>query len=170
ADAATPGPLASLTTSPAVAADEQLGLLPFKISDLAGFEIGGVLPGRAVVLGDPPGQATPQPQPHIFVSVGAGGPSQTSDRDAFAREVFATTPNVRDVRVTSSEPLRIVGQPGHQIMAQARDGAGMTDLAVVQWLRFGGGAYLQVVGISRVDAWQTAYPRFRAVRDSIDTR
>jgi hypothetical protein len=46
----------------------------------------------------------------------------------------------------------------------------MTDLTVVQWLRFGGGAYLQVVGISRVDAWQTAYPRFRTVRDSIEPR
>ena len=74
------------------------------------------------------------------------------------------------LRVTSSESLRIVGQPGHQIMAQARDGAGMTDLTVVQWLRFGGDAYLQVVGISRVDAWQTAYPRFRTVRDSIEPR
>jgi hypothetical protein len=169
-DSAIRAALATLAIRSIVPADEQLGLLPFKINDLAGFEIGGILPGRAVVLGDPPAPATAQPLPHIFVSVGAGGPSQTSDRDAFARDVFAAIPNVRDVRVTSSEPLRIIGQPGHQIMAQARDPAGMMDLSVVQWLRFGGGGYLQVVGIARVDAWQAAYPRFRAVRDSIEPR
>ena len=162
--------LSTLAIRSTVPAAEQLGLLPFKVSDLAGFEIGGILPGQAVVLGDPPAQATAQPMPHIFVSVGAGGPSQTSDRDTFAREVFAAIPNVRDARVTGSEPLRIVGQPGHQIMAQARDPTGMVDLTVVQWLRFGTGGYLQVVGIARVDAWQAAYPRFRAVRDGIEPR
>jgi hypothetical protein len=162
--------LSTLAIRSHVPTDEQLSLLPFKISDLAGFELGGILPGRAVVLGDPPTLASAQPLPHIFVSIGAGGPSQTSDRDAFARDVFATTPNVRDVRVTSSEPLRIIGQPGYQIMAQARDPTGAADLTVVQWLRFGGGGYLQIVGIARVDAWPAAYPRFRAVRDSIEPR
>ena len=43
-------------------------------------------------------------------------------------------------------------------------------LTVVQWLRFGGGAYLQMVGIARAEAWKDAYPRFRSVRDGIDTR
>jgi hypothetical protein len=162
--------LLTLAIRSTVPADEQLSLLPFKISDLAGFEIGGVLPGQAVLLADTPGQTTALPLPQIFVSIRAGGPSQSGDRDAFAREVFATVANVRDVRMASSEPLRVAGQPGHQIMAQARDPAGMTDLTVVQWLRFGGGAYLQIVGIARVDAWQAAYPRFRAVRDSIEAR
>lgn len=162
--------LSTLAIRSTVPVDEQLGLLPFKISDLAGFAIGGVLPGRAVVLGDPPDPATAPPAPHIIVSIGAGGPAQTSDRDDFAREVFATVPNVRDGRVTSSEPLRIIGQPGHQIMAQAHDPSGTVDLTVVQWLRFGGGGYLHMVGIARVDGWQAAYPRFRAVRDSIEPR
>jgi hypothetical protein len=162
--------LSTLAVRSTVPVDEQLSLLPFKISDLAGFAIGGILPGRAVVLGDPPGEAAAGPAPHIVVSVGAGGPAQTSDRDDFAREIFATIPNVRDGRVTSSEPLRIIGQPGHQIMAQARDPTGTVDLTVVQWLRFGGGGYLHMVGIARVDGWQAAYPRFRAVRDSIEPR
>jgi len=86
------------------------------------------------------------------------------------RDVFAAIPNVRDVRVMTSEPLRILGQHGHQILAQAKDATGATSLTLVQWLRFGGGGYLQVVGMARVEAWQEAYPRFRAVRDGIEPR
>jgi len=67
-------------------------------------------------------------------------------------------------------PRRIGGQQGHQILATARDGAGSTGLTVVQWLRFGGGAYLQMIGIARADAWKDAYPRFRSVRDGIEPR
>ena len=84
--------------------------------------------------------------------------------------MFAAIPNVREVRVTSAEPLRIIGQPGYQILAQARDPAGTASLTVVQWLRFGGGGYLQLVGIARADGWPEAYPRFRAVRDGIEPR
>ena len=122
------------------------------------------------MLSDAPADTGAQSQPHIFVSVAPGGPAQTSDREAFARDVFAAVANVRDVRVITSEPLRIIGQPGHQILAQARDPAGTTILTVVQWLRFGGGGYLQLVGMARVDAWQETYPRFRAVRDGIEPR
>jgi hypothetical protein len=162
--------LATLAIRATVPVEEQLSLLPFKIAELAGFQVGGVMPGRAVVLSDAPAEALGQPQPHIFVSVAPGGPAQTSDRDAFARDVFAAIPNVRDIRVITSEPLRIVGQPGHQILAQARDSTGAANLTVVQWLRFGGGGYLQLVGIARADAWHEAYPRFRAVRDGIEAR
>jgi hypothetical protein len=41
---------------------------------------------------------------------------------------------------------------------------------VVQWLRFGGGAYLHLIGVSRTDAWTPAYTRFRQVRDGIESR
>jgi hypothetical protein len=169
-DAAIRATLATLAMRVTVPVEEQLSLLPFKIAELAGFQVGGVLPGRAVVLSDAPADTLGQPQPHIFVSVAPGGPAQSSDRDAFARDVFAAVPNVRDIRLTTSEPLRIVGQPGHQILAQARDPAGAISLTVVQWLRFGGGGYLQLVGIARADAWHEAYPRFRAVRDGIEPR
>jgi len=48
--------------------------------------------------------------------------------------------------------------------------SGGTSLKVVQWLRFGGGGYIQVVGIAPVEAWPDSYPRFRAVRDGIAPR
>ena len=66
--------------------------------------------------------------------------------------------------------MRIGGQQGHQILANARDAAGTSVLTVAQWLRFGSGAYLQMVGIARTDAWKDAYPRFRSVRDGIEPR
>jgi hypothetical protein len=172
-DAAIRAALATLALRASVPADEQLGLVPFKISELAKFRIAGVIPGRAVMLSDAPADVAGPPEatlePHILIAIAPGGPAQSSDRDAFARDLFATIPNLRDVRITASEPLRIGGQQGHQIFANGRDPAG-SELTVVQWLRFGGGGYMQMVGIAGNDAWKDAYPRFRAVRDGVDPR
>lgn len=173
-DAAIRASLATLAFRAAVPVDEQLGLLPFKVSELSGFRIAGVIPGRAVMLSDAPAGAPGSPdstnEPHIFAAIAPGGPAQSADRDTFAREVFATLPNIREIRVTTSEPLRMAGQQGHQIIADAKDASGTSPLTVVQWLRFGGGGYMQIVGIARADAWKDAYPRFRSVRDGIEGR
>jgi hypothetical protein len=173
-DAAIRASLATLAFRAAVPVDEQLGLLPFKVGELSGFRIAGVIPGRAVMLSDAPAGAPGSPdstnEPHIFAAIAAGGPAQSADRDTFAREVFATLPNIREIRVTTSEPLRMAGQQGHQIIADAKDASGTSPLTVVQWLRFGGGGYMQIVGIARADAWKDAYPRFRSVRDGIEAR
>jgi hypothetical protein len=72
--------------------------------------------------------------------------------------------------VTVSEPLRISGQSGYQTMAEAKDARTGTNVMVVQWLRFGGGGYLQMVGIARADAWPRALARLRTVRDSVELR
>ena len=173
-DAAIRASLATLAFRAAVPVDEQLGLLPFKVGELSGFRIAGVIPGRAVMLSDAPAGAPGSPdstnEPHIFAAIAAGGPAQSADRDTFAREVFATLPNIREIRVATSEPLRMAGQQGHQILASAKDASGTSPLTVVQWLRFGGGGYMQIVGIARADAWKDAYPRFRSVRDGIEAR
>jgi hypothetical protein len=173
-DAAIRTMLTSLTIRSTVPVDEQLGLLPFKVGDLAGFRVGGVIPGRALMLSDALADAAGRPvagsEPQMLVNVAPGSPAQSSDREAFARDVFATIPNIKDIRLTSSEALRMSGQQGHQIIANAKDGAGANTLTVVQWLRFGSGGYLQMVGIARVDSWREAYQRFRAVRDGIEVR
>jgi hypothetical protein len=173
-DAAIRTMLASLAIRDSVPVEEQLGLLPFRVGELAGFRVGGVVPGRAVMLSDQPagaqGRPPPSMDPHIFVAVAAGAPAQSSDRDAFARDAFATIPNLKDIRITSSEPLRLSGQQAHQIIASAKDASGATALTIVQWLRFGGSGYLQMVGITRADAWKEAYPRFRSVRDGIEPK
>jgi hypothetical protein len=173
-DASVRAALASLSIRATVPVEEQLGLLPFNVAELAGFKIAGVVPGRAVMLSDampePSGAPGAAMEPHIFVAVGPGGPAQAAEREGFARDVFATIPNIKEAHVTTSEPLRLSGQQGHQIIAEARDATGATALTVVQWLRFGGGGYLQMVGVARVDAWKDAYPRFRSVRDGIEVK
>jgi type IV secretory pathway TrbD component len=126
------------------------------------------------MLSDAPTDRPKPPQAaldsQILIAVAPGGPAQSSDREAFARDLFATVPNLKDIRIVSSEPLRIGGQQGHQILANGHDLSGALALTVVQWVRFGGGAYMQMVGIARADAWKDAYPRFRSVRDAIDPR
>ena len=165
---------ATLAVRTTIPADEQLSLLPFKVGELAGFKVAGVVPGRAVMLNDVAGDAPPAPGtgvgPHIFAAVAPGGPEQAADRDHFAREVFGNVPNLKAVRITGSEPLRVGGAPGHQIFANAKDPSNADDLSVVQWLRFGGGGYLQLIGVARTQSWRDAYPRFRTVRDAIEPR
>jgi hypothetical protein len=161
--------LSTVTIRATVPVEEQLGLLPFRVGELAQFRIGGVIPGRAIVLTD---AATDAPGPdvdsHIVVAVAPGGPAQAGDRGTFARDVFGSIPNVKDVQVNSAEPLRIGGQPGHQVMATGKDVRSGADIKVVQWLRFGNGAYLHLIGVARTDAWIPAYARFRQVRDGIE--
>ena len=61
-------------------------------------------------------------EPHIFVAVAAGRPgAKPPSAIRFARDVFATVPNIKGVRITTSEPLRMGGQQGHQIFASAKD-------------------------------------------------
>ena len=161
--------LSTVTIRATVPVEEHLGLLPFRVGELAQFRIGGVIAGRAIMLTD---AATDEPGPgvdsHIVVAVAPGGPAQVADRDTFARDVFGSIPNLKDVHVNSAEPLRIGGQPGHQVMATAKDARTGADINVVQWLRFGNGAYLHMIGIARASTWIPTYARFRQVRDGID--
>ncbi len=91
-DAAIRAALRSLTVRTTIPVDEQLGLLPFKVGELAGFGVGGVVPGRAVMLSDGVSDApgTPAPggrlEPHIFVAVARAG----RRRPASARILRAT--------------------------------------------------------------------------------
>jgi hypothetical protein len=163
---------ASLAVRPSVPVEEQLGLLPFRLNELAGFKIGGVLMGRGVLLSDAAADAAGNRiEPHMIVSVLPGAEAQPGDRDDIARQIFRGIPNLKDVRITGSEQLRIGGQQGHEIMATAKDPATSADLTLVQWLRFGGGgAYLHLVGLAPTPVWTQAYARFRAVRDGVEPR
>jgi hypothetical protein len=170
-EAAIRAAVMSVAVRPNVPVDEQLTLLPFRVGELAGFKVGGIIAGRAVMLTDGPlNQPATAVDTHIMVALAPGAPAQAADRGRFAQEVFATVPNMKEVRITSAETLRIGGLQGHQIMARGKDGATGDEVTIVQWLRFGGSAYLQIIGVAKSDAWTPAYARFRQVRDGIDLR
>ena len=158
--------LASVTFRPSPV-QEQLGLLPFKLNELAGFRVMQVLAAGGVILTDGPTEDLSR-QPYMIVSVGRGAPAEPDDRGKFARELLSSAP-LRDLSVTLAEPMRIGGVPGYEIRAQAQGLVGES-LSLVQWIRFGGGGFLRVVGVGRKADWDTLFTRFRAVRDGVDLK
>lgn len=158
--------LASVTFRPAPV-QEQLGLLPFKLGELAGFRVMQVLPTGSVILAEDTTDRS-SGQPFMIVSAERGGPAEAGDRATFARDMLATAP-VRDLTLQSAESMRINGLPGYEIRAQGKDPAGAA-VSVVQWLRFGPGGFLRVIGVSPTEKWNEAFSRFRALRDGIAMR
>jgi hypothetical protein len=158
--------LASVTFRP-MPIQEQLGLLPFKLGDLSGFQVMQVLPTGSVILADSPAESSER-QPFMIVSIERGGPAEAGDRGLFARNLMANAP-VRDLSLQSAEAMRIGGAPGHEIRANGKGPAG-DPVSLVQWLRFGTGAFLRVVGVSPAEKWDQAFGRFRTVRDGVSMR
>jgi len=163
-DAAVRKMLASVTFRK-VPTSELLGLLPFKLTDLAGFRVAKIVPGTVVVTDGPTDDLTHQPYAIVFV--GRGAPAD-KDRARFARDILTTAP-VLNLAVTSSEPMRIKSLPGYEIRAKAEDRKGQP-LKVVQWVRFGTAGFLGVIGVTPDKDWDTVFNRFRALRDGVDGR
>ncbi len=162
---------ASLATRAAIPVDEQLALVPFRLSDIAGLRLVRVVPGVAVQLTDGPNDAIDSgDQAHLVVSVAAGGPQQLSDRDSFARLAFTGLPPLKDMRLLSAESMRVAGMPGHELRAEAKDAKSGTEVEIVQWLRFGTGAYMRILGFGPRQTWAATFTRFRAVRDGLEGR
>lgn len=162
----------SLVIRERVPQEEQLEALPFSMRDLAGYRIIRVQPGVAVMLTEGPEDAINEnQQPVLLVSI-APAPTmpRPEERDGFARRLVADTPGLKDLRVRRSEPMRVAGQQGHEMLLEGKDAAGEKDVNMVQWLRFGAGTILRIVGIVRKEGWEDHYSRFRAVRDGIGPR
>jgi len=170
-DAMMRAALLTLAVRESVPDAEKLAVLPFTIGDLAGFHVQNVLVGRAALLGDPPDTTNPKDfQPHLFIGVFPGGPKEPDDRAEFARVAFSQIIGLENVKISISEPLRINNQAGYQTVAQAKDSHTGVDIMVAQWLRFGGGAFMQMIAMAPADKWVDAQNRLRTVRDSIDLR
>lgn len=170
-DSAIRAALASLTIRAVVPLDEQIGLLPFKMDDLAGLRPFRVVRSSAVFLTKGPNDTTePAEQPLLMISVSSGGPERPGDRNEFARELLSGLSGFRDLHVVGTDLLRLNAMQTHEIMAEAKDYRSGTDLKLVQWLRFGSGGFVRLVGVASARAWPDAFPRFRAVRDGVTPR
>jgi hypothetical protein len=164
--------LASLAMRATVPIDEQFKLLPLRFNDLSGMRPVRVIPATGAILTNGPKDTfEPSEQPLLIVSVGRGGPEEPGARDIFARNLFASVGNFKDLRIIGTEILRLGGGlQTHQLFAEARDPKTDTPIKLVQWVRFGSGAFVRIVGIARTDEWADAFPRFRAVRDGVNPR
>ncbi|MBR0689552.1 hypothetical protein JQ594_26795 [Bradyrhizobium manausense] len=162
---------ATATIRKEVSADEQIGLLPFKITDLAGFkDVRTLVPGASIILADGNESSGYESKPFMILGLIGATPQQTDDRARFAQEAAMQIPGVRESRVTMSEPIRINGQPGFETRIDGISGKDKTAVTVVQWIRFGGGTSLRIIASAPRDQWSDAFTRFRAVRDGIQPK
>jgi hypothetical protein len=163
---------ASTVVRKEVPLDEQLGLLPFKVTELGGFRnVRTLPPGGAVLLADGDDETGVEAAPYVVISPVTSGPAQPEDRGRFAQQAAGQIPGLRDGRLTMSEPLRIGGSPGYETRVEGTSGKANTPVTVVQWLRFGSGSnVLRIIASTPRDDWSKAFPRFRAVRDGIQPR
>jgi hypothetical protein len=150
--------------------EEQLGTMPFKISELGDFKnVRTLAVGSAILLADGEENSSIEGAPFLVLSLMGSAPAQPEDRGRFAQEAAISIPGVREARMTMSEAVRIEGMPGYETRIDGISGKD-TPVTVVQWLRFGGPTTLRIIGSAPRDQWAKAFPRFRTVRDGIQPR
>jgi len=154
-----------------VPVEEQLSLMPFKLTEMGNFKnVRTLAPGAAVVIADGDEASGFEPAPFMVIGIIGAQPPNPDDRARFAQEAATRIPGIRDAKITMSEPIRIDGQQAFETRLDATSGKDNTPVTVVQWLRFGGSTMLRIIGSSPRDQWSNAFPRFRAVRDGIQPR
>lgn len=150
---------------------EQLALMPFKVSELGDFKNVRALGATgALLLADGDETKGFEIAPFMVIGLMAASPAQTDDRARFAEQAARAIPGMHSGRITMSEPVRIDGMAGYETRIDATSGRDDTPVTLVQWLRFGNGGSLRIIGSAPRDQWEKAFPRFRAVRDGIEPR
>jgi hypothetical protein len=171
--------LASLTLRTTIPESEYLTMLPFTIGDLAGFRIINLIPGRAALLVDTPeyphmvatdGLPTYEFDARCIITAAPGSPTDPDQRANLARAAFNNIDGIKDIHMTMAEPVRIDAEEGFEIVASATDASSGAKVMVIQWLRFEGGGFLDMVGISRAEIWDRELSRLRTMRDSVAFR
>lgn len=154
-----------------VPVDEQLSLMPFKVGNLGDFKSVRALGATgALLLADGDETTGFEAAPFMVIGLMAATPTQPDDRARFAEQAARAIPGMHSGHITMSEPVRIDGLAGYETRIDATSGRNDTQVTLVQWLRFGSGGAMRVIGSAPRDQWEKAFPRFRAVRDSIEAR
>jgi hypothetical protein len=164
--------LGTVTLRAVIPPEEILDHLPFRVTELSKFEgVRLLAPGRAIMLTEQPGvRDIPSNEAVLMISAGGGAPAQTNERASFAQNVLRSIQGFDNLRILSQEPMRIGGQPGYEIRLEGQSAGDNTDVVIVQWMRFGIGGFIRLVGISPKASWPDNFTRFRQVRDGINAR
>jgi len=161
---------ASVVVRAKLTPDEMRAVLPYRLDDLGGFRLLRASPDGTVVMTlGPQDTSLPAEQPYFMITPRPAEPPQPAERERFAQRMMAAFLTRPNVRVINSEPMRIGGVPGYQIVAAGRDERTGDELFMVQWLRFSPGV-VQMFGVARRDQWDDAFTRMRAVRDGFGTK
>ncbi len=147
---------------------ELLRLLPFELGDLAGFQVAHVVPGGAILIDRPADETGKISPPYMIVAIGRGRPNDPALEGKFARDLLRNGP-LSDVQVTSADNIRIDNAPALELRADAKVPDGKA-VSVVQWLRFGTGGFMRIIGVAPKNDWDKLFNRFRAVRDGVKSR
>lgn len=147
--------------------EEQLGALPFRLGNRAGFRPVRVMAGNSVLLTDGPKDVIHALEQPMLIVAQSTTPAPREQRDAFARALL-TNNTLKDVTVERSQSFRQGGADWHEIVARGTDLASGQPVVVAQTLRFEPERYVRLIGIVRADARDQILPRFRAVADSIE--
>jgi hypothetical protein len=169
-DPALRAALASTVVRAKLSPDDMLAVLPYRLAERGGFRLLRTSPdGTAVLTLGPKDTTLPVEQPYFMMTPRAAEPPQASERDRFAQRMLIAFVSNPDLRIVSSEPVRIAGDLGHEIIAETKDKLTGDDLVMVQWLRFGAGV-MQMFGIARKDQWAGVLPRMRSLRDGYERK
>lgn len=170
-DAAIRAALASVVVRAKLSVDEMLGLLPYGLGDLGGFRPMRTAPnGVAVLTLGPNDTSLPVEQPYFMIAPRGAELPPPAERDRFAQRVLLEFTARPDLRIVSSEPLRLGNAQGHEVIAESKDERTGDELMLVQWLRFTRSGFIQMFGIAKKAAWADALPRMRALRDGFQAR
>ncbi|WP_428526299.1 hypothetical protein [Pseudorhodoplanes sp.] len=162
--------LSSVVLRAAIPPQEILDQLPFRLTERANFEgVKLIVPGRAVMLTERDRGAPADDEAIVMISVGGGAPTRPDERASFAQNVLRTIQGFNNLRLLSQESMRIGGQPGYEIRLEGQS-IENRDVVIVQWMRFGGGGFVRMVGVSPKASWPENFMRFREVRDGINAR
>jgi hypothetical protein len=154
-----------------LSSEELLAVLPFRLKDLGGFRLLRVSPeGTAALTFGPRNTPLPAEQPYFLVATRSAELPSQSERDRFAQRVFMQFAGRPDVRIISSDAMRIGSAAGHEIVAESKDDKTGDDYVTVQWLLFGANSFAQMIGITRKDQWSAVLPHMRALRDGFEPK
>ncbi|MDE1933381.1 hypothetical protein [Bradyrhizobium sp.] len=163
--------LASAVIRKEVPVNEQLSLMPFKVGNLGDFKNVRALGATgALLLADGDETKGFEAAPFMVIGLMASAPTEPEDRARFADQAARAIPGLHTGHITMSEPVRIESMAGYETRIDGTSGRDNTPVTVVQWMRFGGQGAMRVIGSAPRDQWEKAFPRFRAVRDSIAPR
>ena len=163
--------LRTITLRPPLGIDDQIGALPFRLGERAGFRPVRVMAGNSILLTDGPKDTVAEHEQPLLIVAQSTGPAPKPDQRApFARSALFASETLKEFAIERSQGFRQGRADWHEIVARAKDASSGQALVVMQTIRFTPEGYIRMVGITREDARDVNLPRFRRVIDSVENR